>query len=153
MREEIREQAKRIAAKFGKTYEQQQDIEGRCLEAAWLAEPQLDTSHNPKAYLNTTMRNAALDYLKDKTIPTELQLLDTIPESEEVEEKLLENILLKNAIPKLISKLKYPDKEIVQMLLKGDTLEEIGKKLNMRPNSIAVKIHRKRKSWSKLLEK
>lgn len=151
MKKEIREQAKIIAAKFGKTYDQRQDIEGRCLEAAWLAEKLVDQDKNPKAYIDTIMKNAAIDYLREEKKAAASSLSDDI-EVENPETALVDNITLNETIPAFIQTLKSPDREILILVMEGHTLEEIGTKLNLRPNSIAVRIHRNKKIWKDILK-
>lgn len=150
MKKEIRDQAKIIASKFGKTYDQQQDIEGRCLEAAWLAESKLQEEKNPKAYLDKTMKNAAIDYLRSEKKKQSIPLSETLASNPE--ESMIDSIILGDSVPTFIDSLKSPDKEILTLIMKGYTLEEIGKKLNLRANSIAVRLHRNKKNWQNVLK-
>jgi RNA polymerase sigma factor (sigma-70 family) len=147
MKKEIREQAKIIASKFGKTYDQRQDIEGRCLEAAWLAESKLDEEKNPKAYIDRAMKNAAIDYLRDEKKAEALPLDEdlAIPYEDPIEHS-------DSPLPEFIENLESPDKEILTMIAEGLSLEEIGKQLNLRPNSIAVRLHRNKKIWKDKLK-
>jgi RNA polymerase sigma factor (sigma-70 family) len=148
VKKDIREQARIIASKFGKTYDQRQDIEGRCLEAAWLAESKLDEVRNPKAYIDRAMKNAAIDYLRDEKRAEVLPLHDEL----EIEDPNLEKSTIDSVVPDFINSLESPDKEILTLIVEGLSLEEIGKQLNLRPNSIAVRLHRNKKIWKDKLK-
>jgi len=151
--EEIRKQAKKVAARFGKTYDQRQDIEGRCLEVAWEAEKRIEEERNPRAYLCKAMQNVAINYvLKEKRnrATTSCQIPDTI--SFNPEDDLVTNIVTQDNVAKFMQKLESPDREIISLMLKGHSLNDIAKELGLRANSIAVRIHRNKKEWQRLLD-
>lgn len=150
MKEEIRTQAKRIAAIFGKTYEQKQDIEGRCLEAAWQSESKVDKTKNPQSFIKVVMKNAAIDYLrKQNKVEISLGERDV---SINPEDSIVEDINIKKEVELFVATLVYPDKEIVTMLIEGSSLKEIAKELKMKPGAIAVRIHRNKDTWKEHLK-
>ena len=158
MKKEIREQAKRIASRFGKTHEQKEDIEGRCLEAAWQVESKIREDGHPEAFLDKVMQNVAINYLRQqskiKEVPISTSAFDfeDIVEPKNMEDSIIDSIIIQDEVPEMLAGIKSPDKEILMLLMKGYNQEEIAKELNMRTNSITVRIHRNKKKWKDLIK-
>lgn len=147
---DLKKRARQLALHYGKNSEDYNDIEIICLEAAWGATKKLDSSLNPDSYVFKTMKNAALMYTREYSKVQILPLEPSIP-AEFTEEDLVERIFLTQQIEKFIKHLVSPDKEIIQYILDGYTLVEIGKKLNLRPSNIAIRLYRGKNVWREML--
>ena len=147
MKKEIRKQAKKIASRFGKTIEQKQDIEGRCLEAAWKAGLNLEEDKNSSAYLGAIMRNTALTYLRKEPQVSCISLESSSIAIESHERSVVEQIDFDRKFKKFLLKLSPADKEIILLFVAGYSLSEISKEIRIAPNTLAVRIHRNRKIW------
>ncbi len=145
---EVRRQAKLVAARFGKNYDERQDIEGRCLEAAWKAEPKLKSDYDPSNYIIKTMENAAKSYLRSKKIvdlPLLEEMAELIPNSDY--DSFINDLETSETVIEFISQLSETDRKIVEMLLSGADYEEIAEALDISVVLVRTKISRGRKKW------
>lgn len=152
---EIRKQAKMVAARFGRTYDEKQDIEGRCLEAAWKALPKVTEGIDPKNYLIRTMENTAISYRRSvKVADSELPLTEEANEifSDNQFEDMVVTLELEEKTAALISQLKYPDNKIVEMLVAGADIADIASSLKMTVGAVLTRISRGRKKWKEVFE-
>lgn len=156
MTEEIKKQAKIVAAKYGATYDERQDIEGRCLETAWKAQPKLNEGVDPSAYLLKAMERTALSYLRSKH-RKHLPLLEEAHElfSDLTYEKMISNTEAQEKWTQFIELIASPDKEIITLLVKGIDIAEISQTLlelgiKISPTGIRSRISRGRLKWQKI---
>ena len=141
----IRTQAKKVAKRFGRNYDEQQDIEGRCLEAAWKAEDKVKEGKDPGSFFYKIMQNTALNYLKTQK---EVLPLDTAIEDPQ---DVLANVITQETLHNFVETLDKEEQILIRLLAAGKSINEIASYLKKEPNTVRVKLHRSRKKWSEIL--
>lgn len=150
MEETVQIQAKKVAAKFGRTYDEKADIEGRCLEVAWKISSKIINEKNPSGFIYRAMENCAIDYLRSKK-SDELPLLN-IDLEDKSELRMIENLETSEKWKIFIERIESPDKEILKFLYEGIEVSEISNKMNMSITAIRTRLSRGRKEWKKIYQ-
>lgn len=137
MEQKIKIMIKSIANKYGKTYEDKQDIESLCyLKLLELKDRQ------EYSYLNKSFVNEALKFIaKNKPLPMREEKSYTL-------DSYLDYLVLEEQLKELSDK----DKSIITWLIEGYTYDDISKELDMTPNNLAVYIHRHKSKWQSLVK-
>ena len=145
---------KKVSNRYGKSYDERQDIEGRCLQAAWQAEEASREAASPENYIAVCMCNIALDYITEqKKYRSEVSLpfADTISQ-ENFEHNLIDEIVISEIFSENLKSLKPKEKTIMLMYLQGYSYQEIAKKVKISVDNAKVIVYRKRKLWREALE-
>jgi DNA-directed RNA polymerase specialized sigma24 family protein len=145
MNEEVKKLAKLIATKYGTSREEVQDIEGRCLEAAWVAEPILRKDVSPIPYFQKTFSHLAISYLRLQKREYRLPKYFDIAYN-----NMIDDLELKDQFTFLISNLESPDREIVSMLAEGYDYFDIAEELGKTPGAIRTRVSRNKEKWEEI---
>lgn len=138
--------AKSVSNKYGATYEERLEINSICLEVSIKIKDKLNKVDNPKDYLYKSMIREVILYLKDRK-KNSLLSLSAIDEYIDMETSIIDVVSKRIQIQKFLNSLTEKELEVVILLVKGYTFNEIGKKLGVTKGSLLTKVSRKREKW------
>ena len=151
--DQIKLLARRISNKYGSTYDERDDIKGRCLQVAWQAESKLDEARSAENYLTVCMCKAAIDYLNEqKKFKKEIFFEIETVNNENFENTLIDDISLSDLVSENFKKLNKVDQKIMLMYVQGYSTQEIANEVKLSMENVKVRISRRKKAWREILE-